>query len=166
MAWLTAIAEHKEFDRVIEFLKENGRFVRIEHKQSCWYDDQGSLVVEKYDGYVLIKKRSEGEISEEVEVKCKEEDYEKIRELFRALDYRQSVVWNRERHLYDWWPVMVFVDKIAEFGVVVSMKLYGQLKDKDKAVVEAKEKFSKLGLNIIDEEEFKQKEIEFIKNWS
>jgi len=163
MTWLKALVSLDELPRIKEFLEENGRFVRKETMKSTWYDPKGSLAIEQHKGFSLVRKREGNEeVAEEVEIKCEEHDYDKLNDLFCALEHKACVEWNMTRFLYDWWPVLVHLEEYTGFGLVVEFKLYGQLKDKEKAIKDAQVQFGKLGIDIISAEDFDKKKQEFI----
>jgi len=166
--WIKGWGSLSEYSRLREFLQANGQYVRTEPYESQWFDENGSLVIEKHDGYACIKKKignPDDEVYEEIEIRCRDQDYDQLDELFTSMGNKTSAVWKRTRELFDWWPVLVYLDKIEDFGVIVEFKLYAQLKDKQAAIEEAKERIKKMGLELISKEDFLSKEKEFIKNW-
>ena len=167
-AWIKGWGSLSEHSRLQEFIQANGKYVRTEPYESQWYDDTGNLMIEKHDGYSCIKKKigePDDEVFEEVEIRCRDQDYDQLDDLFTSMGKKTSVIWKRTRELFDWWPVLVYLDKVEGFGVIVECKLYAQLKDKGAAIEEAKERMSKMGIELISKEDLKAKEKEFIKNF-
>ena len=166
--WLCAYSPSESFDRLMEFLTERGRFIRTENYETHELTPDGKLCIEKYDGYskVLMKHGSSLSVHDETEIRCRESDFENLLSLFSSLGYFPLTVWKINRHLFDWEQCMVYVDKIDDFGIVVRLKLYAQLKRKEDAVAEAEKMFGKLGLQIVDKEDFDQKIMTYRSNKS
>jgi len=116
--------------------------------------------------YLILK---EGKIHddhrEEIEIVCPKEEFNNLENLLQALGFKVEIRWQRQRRIYCWQGVKVFLDDTKGYGQIIELEKMASEKDKTKVHAQLVKLIESLGIKITPKEEFNKKFAYYKKNW-
>jgi predicted adenylyl cyclase CyaB len=158
----------EQYDRLLAFFHEQGTGHSEEYQETHYFDAPVDLRIQQSDhSSKICMKHGElhDEFREEIEVKCKKEDFENLQKLFDRLGFPVAVKWFRIRHSFMWNGVSVMLDDTKGFGKILELEKLTTDNGKEAALEELKQKLALLGVPLATKEELKQKFDQYKKNW-
>ena len=157
--------QHKE---LIEFFTKNGTFVNKDYQETHYLDTKDDLRIQKTDFYskICLKKGAlHDECREEVEVKCKTEDFESLQKLFESMGIGVMVKWFRTRHTFTWNGLTATLDDTKGFARILELEKMTSEDGKEAAVAEIKEKMKLLNVEQATKEDLQKRFQHYKENW-
>jgi predicted adenylyl cyclase CyaB len=158
----------EQYDRLLAFFHTNGTDHTEEYQETHYFDAPVDLRIQQSDTYSKIcLKHGElnDEIREEVEVKCKKEDFGNLQKFFDKLGFAVAVKWLRTRHSFKWSDANVALDHTKGFGYILELEKITDEAGKDEALKELKQKLAVLGIPLSTKEELKVKSDYYRDHW-
>lgn len=149
------------FDKIAEKLNED-------YQETYYFDCPQDLRIQKnkfYSKVWLKKGKIHDESREEIEVKCKVEDFDNLEKLFLELGYKVKIKWFRTRNEYQWNDIKVCVDYSKGYGYIIELEIMCNEAEKENKLTYLKNKMDELRINLSTKEEFESKFLEYQSNW-
>lgn len=116
--------------------------------------------------YLILKSgKIHDDSREEIKIKFKRTDFEKLKEVFERLGFNIDVVWFRKRKVYDWKGIKVFLDDTKGYGKIIELEKIGKSGNERKIHEELEEKLKSLGVKITPRKVFDEKFEYYKNNW-
>ena len=162
------IISKERYEELLNFFKKEGKFINEDNQETHYFETKDDLRIQKNDFFSKICFK-EGELHdefrEEIDIKCKKDEFDNLKRLFDNLGYGVLVKWFRKRHTYEWEGFTVTLDDTKGFGNIIEIEKVTTDEDKETALNLIKEKFQKLGIPISSKEELKKKFEHYRDNW-
>jgi predicted adenylyl cyclase CyaB len=158
-------AKYEEF---LEFFKKEGEFINEDDQTTYYFDAPFDLRIQKNNFFSKIwmkKGKIHDEQREEVEIKFKRDDFERLEQLFHALGYNVYIKWFRKRHNFKWQGIDVAVDFTKGYGYIIEFEKLVEENEKENVLEFLKEKFNMLDISMTSRQEFDQKFNYYKENW-
>lgn len=157
-----------EYKNLAKKLRKIAKF-KGKVKEETVYFGSERLRVRKNDkaSYLILKS---GKIHQdwrrEIEIKFKKEDFEKMKDILKAIGFPIKAVWRRKRKIFSWNGIKVFLDDTKGYGKIIELEKIVEKEDEEKTSSELKEKLLSLGIKkITSRAVFNKKFKKYLKNW-
>jgi predicted adenylyl cyclase CyaB len=166
---IRSFIDDEKFEKLLSFFKKNARFLKDDYQVTVYFSGNKDLRVQKnrfFSRLWLKKGKIHDEVREEIEVRFKREEFEKILEILSELGFKVEIVWLRKRKEFEWNGVKVYLDDTEGYGKIIEVETY--VKNENEAEEKKDELISKLeslGVKISKREEFEKKFEWYKKNW-
>lgn len=157
-----------QYKSLMERFKKEADFLGEDYQVTYYFDSEQDLRIQKNSNFskVWLKKgKIHDEHREEIEIKCRREDFEKLEQLFSALDYRIAIKWFRNRHSFKWSDIDVTLDYTKGYGYIIELEKMSAESEKEKTANYLKSKMKELGLPVTPKKEFNEKYRHYKENW-
>ena len=115
---------------------------------------------------VLFKKGKLHDFTrEEIEIKFKKEDFDKLENLFLAIGFEIKAKWLRNRIEFKWNDINVCLDNTQGYGYILELEKMSDENNKQKSLDLLRQKLNSLNIHLTPREEFDKKYEYYIKNW-
>jgi predicted adenylyl cyclase CyaB len=169
----------EQFEKLLDFFNKNALlcpdgatdgqadeqityYLSREGKKDC------DLRIQQNKNYSKIwmkKGKIHDESREEIEVKCKRGDFEKLEKLFLTLGYKIEIKWFRARYSFKWDDIDVSLDYTRGYGYIIELEKKCSEDETDKTADYLKSKMAELGVALTSREEFDKKYLYYKENW-
>lgn len=158
-----------EYKKLEKILRKEAKFIDSVKEETVYFGVKNKdlrLRRNNNKAYIILK---EGKIHdgsrEEIEIRLKKEDFEKIEKLFKRLGYKDEIRWFRNRRIYKWGDLKVFLDNTKGYGLIVELEKIGTIKNKEKIHKFLEEKIKSLRIEITPKSIFEKKFKYYKNNW-
>jgi predicted adenylyl cyclase CyaB len=163
---LRSFITKKQYDDLAKRFSLEGEYQGEDIQETIYFHAPLDLRVQKNKFGTKIWAK-EGKLHEtarnELELLCRDEDYDSAINLFIKLGLNPTVKWWRKRKTFFWRNVTVTLDYTRNYGYIVELELC--VKDgKDKAIHILSHLFNELGLEITPKKEFDSRYNEYVQN--
>ncbi len=158
----------EKYEELLDFFKKEGSFINEDEQETYYFDSEEDLRIQKNKFFSKIwmkKGKIHDEQREEIEVKCKKEDFENLEKIFLAAKLNISIKWLRKRINFKWQEIDVAVDYTKGYGYILELEKIANEENKEEILKELKEKLALLNIKQTPKEEFDKKYQEYRKNW-
>jgi len=158
----------KEYEKLIDFFKENAKFLKEDYQETFYFDCQEDLRIQKNNFFSKIwlkKGKIHDEAREEIEIKFAKEDFDELEKLFLSLGYNVKIKWFRTRNEFEWEGIKVCLDYTRGYGYIIEFERMTDEACKEKEYAFLKERLESLGIRISSKEEFDAKFNYYKENW-
>ena len=158
----------KEFKRLAEFFNRKAKFEKEITDETVYFSGPKDLRIRRdaKNAYLILK---EGKIHDkyrrEREIVLKRADFGKLEDFLKALGFKVEIRWQRERRIYYWQGVKVFLDDTKGYGRIIELEKISRVEDKEKVYAGLVEMLKFLNVKITPKAEFDQKFEDYKKNW-
>jgi adenylate cyclase class 2 len=117
--------------------------------------------------YLILKSgKIHQDFREEIEIKFKKEDFEKMKEILERIGFPVIAIWKRKRLVFLWEGIKVFLDETKGYGKIIELEKITDKKNKEKVYAKLKSKLKSLGIKKITPKEiFEQRFKSYLKKW-
>jgi predicted adenylyl cyclase CyaB len=161
------ISEEKYFE-LLDFFRKNGEFVNEDEQETYYFDCEEDLRIQRNNFFSKIwlkKGKIHDESREEIEIRFKKEDFEKLEKLFFIIGLNVAIKWFRKRHSFKWQGMDVVVDFTKGYGHIIELEKMAEDNEKEKVLEFLKEKLKSLNILLTPKEEFDKKYEYYKENW-
>ncbi|MBX4196347.1 CYTH domain-containing protein [Candidatus Pacearchaeota archaeon] len=165
---IRSLISQDKYDELISFFKQNSEFLGEDYQETHYFDSDQDLRIQKNNTFskVWLKKgKIHDDHREEIEIKCKKEDFEKLESLYHALGYKVSIKWFRNRHSFDWNGIVVALDHTKGYGHIIELEILSDEENKEKNLKLLKEKLASLNIPLTPKEQFDVHFKNYKENW-
>ena len=161
------ISEQKYLE-LIELFKKEGELINEDYQETYYFNSKEDLMIQRNNFFskIWLKK---GELHdnhrEEIEVKCKKEDFEMLEKTFLALGYNIQIKWFRKRHTFKWQDISVMIDHTKGYGHIIELEKMSIEEQKHEVLEQLKQKLSSLNIALTPKEDFNKKYEFYKQNW-
>jgi adenylate cyclase, class 2 len=172
-----AFISEEKYHKLMHFFKHNSTHVD-EDIQTTFYlrnassmgKDEKDLRIMKTQRYSKIwfkKGKLHDEHREEIEIKVRIEDFEKMYELFEILGYYPAIKWFRNRNTFDWEGIKVDLDYTKGYGYIIELEFMAEddKEEKERVYQLLLKKLSILGVEKTPREVFEGRYNYYKENW-
>lgn len=167
--------DETQYQNLIAHFKKEAQFLGEDEQVTYYFDCPEDLRIQKNANYskVWLKKgKLHDDHREEIEVRYAKDDFEKMEQLFLALNYKPQIKWFRKRHSFKWaclpkgtGEIEVAIDHTKGYGYIIELEKMSDEAGKDEALVELKEKLNELGIPPTSKEEFGKRFEYYKEHW-
>ncbi len=158
----------EQYEELLSFFKKNARFICEGEQETHYLNAKVDLRIQKtkYFSKIWVKKgKLHDHCREEIEIKFRREDFEKIKELASLLGFETEIVWLRKRKEFEWQGIKVCLDYTKGYGYIIELEKVCDEQEKEKVLDFLKQKMEELGIEITPREEFEKKFSFYKENW-
>lgn len=158
----------EQYKSLLERFKKEAVFVGEDEQLTYYFDSKEDLRIQRSNNFSKIwlkKGRIHDEHREEIEIKCKKGDFEKLEQCFLALGYNVEIKWFRTRRTFKWGEVDVMLDYTKGYGYIIELEKMSSERDKEATVDFLKSKMRELGVALTPKEEFERKYRYYKEHW-
>lgn len=155
-----------EYNKLLDYFKTNAKFINKEYQETYYFDSEQDLRIQKSDNYskVWLKKgKLHDDHREEIEIKVPVNDFDKLNNLFLALNYNVNIKWFRTRHTFNWNNISVMIDYTKGYGYIIELEKMSDELNKQVDLELLKNLLTSLNIKETPKEDFNNK-YEFYKN--
>jgi len=150
----------KKLNKVAKFKKEIEEETAYCGKEDIWIrrDDKFS--------YLILKSgKIHDNFRDEIKIRLKRTDFEKLKDLFARLGFNINVMWLRKRKVYDWKGTKVFLDDTRGYGKIIELEKFGKVGEEGIIHKQLEERLKSLGIKITPKKVFEKKFKYYKNNW-
>jgi predicted adenylyl cyclase CyaB len=158
----------EKYEELIDFFNKNAKFVKEDYQITYYFSGDHDLRIQKNNFFSKIwlkKGRIHDKYREEIEIRCKKEDFEKLYRLFLSLGYEVEIKWFRKRHEFEWKGISVMIDYTKGYGYIIEFEKICSEEEKEETYQLLKQKMLELGIELTSKEVFEKKFEYYKKNW-
>ena len=163
-----AMIDDEKFTELLAQFKETFTYIGIEEQITYYFDGENDLRIQQSDNSAKVwlkKGKLHDEHREEIEIKVPKEDFEKLEQLFLALDYNIAIKWFRTRHTFRWDDIDVTLDFTRGYGYIIELEKISNEEEQEATISLLKQKLASLGITQTAREEFDEKYRYYKANW-
>ena len=165
---LRSFISEGQFNALLDFFASNSKKLKEDDQVTHYFEAPSDLRIQKnrfYSKVWLKKGNLHDDSREEIEIRCKTEDFENLEQLFSALGYPVSIKWFRKRHEFDWEGITVCLDFTKGYGYIIEFEKMCLESEKEQAVSLLREKCASLGILPSKREEFDERFRNYKEHW-
>jgi predicted adenylyl cyclase CyaB len=166
---IRSFVSKEKYDELLKYFKENSKLLEEDYQESYYFDSKCDLRIQKNNKYSKIwlkKGKMHDESREELEVKCKKEDFEKLEKIFTELGFSVNIKWFRKRFAFELEnKTRVMLDDTKGYGYIIEFEKMSNERNKEKNLNIIKNKMKELRIPITSKEDFDKKFDFYKKNW-
>ncbi len=158
----------KQYEELLNFFKEKAKLLKEDLQETIYFDCEEDLRIQKNKFFSKIwmkKGKLHDDKREEIEVKTKKEDFNKIKKIFNYLGYNTEIKWIRERNIFLWNDVTVCLDYTKGFGYIIEMEKLTDEVNSEKEYLNIKKNLKSLNIKITPKKEFEKRFKYYKNNW-
>lgn len=158
----------EKYDELLEFFKKNAEFINEDYQETYYFDSDADLRIQrnKFFSKIWLKKgKIHDDFREEIEIKFKRDDFEKLEKLFLDLGFNVEIKWFRKRYHFKWEKIDVMLDYTKGYGYIIELEKISSGDEKEKILEMLKNKLKIIGVKLTPREEFDRKYKHYKKNW-
>jgi predicted adenylyl cyclase CyaB len=159
-------SEYKKLEKV---LRKEAKFVDSIKEETVYFDAKNEdlrIRRNEKEAYIILK---EGKIHDdsrkEIEIKLKRDDFWKIEELFKKLEYKEKIRWFRKRLVFKLGGMKILLDDTKGYGLILELEKIGTVRDKGKTHKDLEQKIKSFGIKITPRKVFEKKFKYYKNNW-
>ncbi|RLJ02871.1 MAG: hypothetical protein DRP11_02440 [Candidatus Aenigmatarchaeota archaeon] len=160
------ISEEK-YHELLQFMEKNGRKEKEEEQVTHYLSGPHDLRLQKSTSSAKIwlkKGRIHDESREEIEIRFKPDDFDKLKRLFSELGYETEIIWFRKRCQFRWNGLKVCLDYTKGYGYIIELEALTE-KNKEEVLAKLRNALKLLGVEETPREVFEEKYNYYKKNW-
>ncbi len=158
----------KQYKELLNFFRRKGKFLKEDLQETIYFDCEEDLRIQKnkFFSKIWIKKgKMHDDKREEIEVKIKKEEFNKIKNIFNYLGYNTEIKWIRKRNVFLWGDVTVCLDYTKGYGYIIELeKLVPEVNSKEEYLV-LRKNLKDLDVKITPKKEFEERFEYYRENW-
>lgn len=165
---LRSFISEQRYQELIEFFKKEGEFINEDYQETYYFDSDEDLRIQRNNFFSKIwlkKGKLHDDHREEIEVKCKKEDFEMLEKTFLALGYNIQIKWFRKRHTFKWQDISVMVDYTKGYGHILELEKMSTEEQKHETLELLRQKLASLNIELTPKEDFNKKYEFYKQNW-
>ena len=158
----------EKYDELLEFFKKNAKFINEDYQETYYFDSDADLRIQrnKFFSKIWLKKgKIHDDFREEIEIKFKRDDFEKLEKLFLDLGFNVEIKWFRKRYHFKWEKIDAMLDYTKGYGYIIELEKISSEDEKEKILEMLKNKLKIIGVKLTPREEFDRKYKHYKKNW-
>lgn len=158
----------EKYQELLAFFHQAAEFISEDEQETHYFDTPEDIRIQKNNFFSKIwwkKGKLHDDQREEIEIKCEKDDFSHLEHLFATLNIPTTIKWFRNRHTFHWQGISVMIDYTKGYGYIIELEKVVPEEEKEPALQELKEKFTRLGIPITPKEEFNQKYQYYKENW-
>jgi len=163
------IISEKKYKELLEFFKKEAKFINEDEQVTYYFDSDEDLRIQKNNFFskIWLKKwkNIHDTCREEIEIKFKKEDFEKLEKLFLELGYKPEIKWFRKRRSFDWNGISVEVDSTKGYCYILELEKMSSEENQEETLNLLRKKLKELNLEETPVEEFNEKFEYYKRNW-
>lgn len=151
----------RKFNKIAKFLVEI-------NDETIYFSSKRDLRIRRdnFHAYLILKAgKIHDDFRDEIEIKLKREDFEKLKDLLRSLGFKIKIVWFRKRKIFDWKGIKVFLDDTKGYGKIIELEKVGKAGEEKAVHKKLENKLKSLGIKITPKEVFDKKFEYYKNNW-
>ena len=156
-----AFISEEKYNQLLHYFKKNATYINEDDQETYYWNAPHDLRIQKNNSYAKIwlkKGAIHDDARQEIEIKCKKEDFQNIRDLFEALGYTITVCWYRNRHTFKWEDnITVCIDHTKNYGHIIELEILAQENNKEQALEKIRQKLGALDIQETPKEIFNKK---------
>lgn len=158
----------EKYIELLEFFKQNAELVKEDFQETHYFDCEQDLRIQRNNqaSKIWMKKgKIHDDAREEIEVFAKQEDFDKLGNLFNNLGHNVEIKWLRNRKQFNWNEIKVCLDYTKGYGYIIELERIGNKENKEEILDELKQKLEELNVELTPREEFEKQYENYKLNW-
>lgn len=157
-----------QYRRLIKLFNKKARLIKKIKDRTVYFKAREDLRIreDNYYSYLILKGgKIHDDYRPEIEIKLNRNEFGKLEELFLALGFPIKVKWFRQRRIYQWQDLKVYLDFTKGYGYIIELEKIISKRNLVKVHRELSERLKSLGISITSKKEFNKKFNYYLKNW-
>ena len=159
----------EEYQQLKEFFSKKAELLEKRNEETFYLNcDQDLRIQKTSDGAkVWLKKGKLHDNSrQELEVFFNRGDFNKMKEIFKAIGFELEIKWERKRLVFEWGGLTCMLDHTKNYGYIIELEKIVNKKETKEIYDRLKEKLKSLGVSITPKEEFDMRYKEYKRKYS
>ena len=130
---IRSFISEEEYERLMKFFKENSEFLVEDDQITLYFSGNEDIRIQKSKKFAKVwmkRGKIHDEHREEIEVKFKTEEFDKMLKIFTYLGYEIEIKWIRKRNSFKWDDIDVMIDHTQGYGYIIELEKISNEKDK------------------------------------
>jgi predicted adenylyl cyclase CyaB len=165
---IRAFISKEKYEELLEFFNKNSKFIKEDSQETHYFDCEQDLRIQKNNkgSKIWLKKgKIHDDAREEIEIYTENENFDKLGKLFNGLGHNIEIKWLRKRNQFDWNGIKVCIDYTKGYGHIIELEKLGSEENKEKILLELKDKLNELNIPLTPREEFDERYNYYKENW-
>ena len=165
---IRSFISEKKYNELLDYFKKLNLNFKEDFQETHYFDTKEDLRLYKTnkETILLLKKgKMHDDYREEIELRLPREDFEKTENLFLSLGFKIKVKWFRKRIEFIWQEIKVCLDYTKGYDYIIELEKMTNLNEKEKSLINLKEKLKQLNIELTPKEEFEKKLKFYNENW-
>lgn len=165
---IRAFISKEQYNNLLDFFKKEGKLVKKDKQKTIYFDCKQDLRIQRnnFSTKIWLKKgKVHDEFREEIQIHTKKEDFEKLQEIFKALGYKEEIIWIRKRTEFLWEKLKVCLDYTLGYGYIIELEKMSNESNKKEDLEELRKHFKTLNIEETPREDFEKAYEEYKSNW-
>lgn len=158
----------EQYNQLLEYFNKNAKLKMEDYQETFYFDAPEDLRIQRNNFFAKIwmkKGKIHDEAREEIEIKFDRNEFAKLEQLFKALNYKIKIKWFRKRHEFDWDGITVDIDYTKGYGYIIELEKLCSAEQKETVLNDLKNSLSELNIELTLREEFEKKFKYYEANW-
>jgi predicted adenylyl cyclase CyaB len=165
---LRSFLSEEQYKELLDFFKKDAKEIKEDFQETYYFDSEQDLRIQKNNAgsKIWLKKGNiHDDFREEIEIRLKQDDFSKIKEIFFELGFGVDIKWLRKRNQFEWRGIKVCLDFTKGYGYIIELEKLCSEDEKEEALQELKERFQEINIVLTPKEEFNKRFEEYKQNW-
>lgn len=157
-----------EYNRLMKFFKENTEHLGEDDQITLYFSGDEDIRIQKSKKFAKIwmkRGKIHDEHREEIEVKFRTDDFDKMFKIFNSLGYEIEIKWIRKRNSFKWDDIDVMIDHTQGYGYIIELEKMTNDEDKEEVYNYLKSKLKSFDIEITPRKEFETRFREYKEKW-
>jgi len=157
-----------QYQKLLRFFRREGKFLDKEKQTTYYFSGPKDLRIQKTDNYSKIWLKDgkiHSKFRQDIEAKCRKEDFENLEEILFSLGFKVQIKWFRIRSDFYWKGIKVSLDFTKGYGYIVELEKMAEKKEKEKTYELLIKRLKELDIKITPKKEFDKKFNYYKNNW-
>lgn len=158
----------EKYEELLEFFNKNAKFIGEDSQETHYFDCKQDLRIQKNNkgSKIWLKKgKIHDDAREEIEIFTQNDSFDDLGKLFNELGHNIEIKWLRKRNEFDWNGIKVCIDYTKGYGYIIELEKLSSEEDKEKVLIELKDKLNELNIPLTPREEFDERYNYYKENW-
>jgi len=167
-AEVRSFISENEYKRLMKFFKGNAEHLGEDDQITLYFSGDEDVRIQKSNNFAKVwmkRGKIHDEHREEIEVKFKTEEFDKMLKIFTSLGYETDIKWIRKRNSFKWEDIDVMIDHTQSYGYIIELEKMANEEDKEKVYNLLKSKLKSLDIKVTSRDEFENRFKEYKEKW-
>lgn len=158
----------QKYNQLLKYFKKEAKFLGEDNQITYYFSGTPDLRVQKNKNFARIwlkKGKIHDKFREEIEVKFDRKDFEKLKNIFSALGFKEEILWLRKRNEFLWKNIRVCLDFTQGYGFIIELEKITSKKNRKEVYKLLLKNLEKLSVKLTAKKVFEEKFNFYKKKW-
>ncbi|MFQ5620947.1 MAG: CYTH domain-containing protein [Candidatus Nanoarchaeia archaeon] len=158
----------EKYGELMAFFKQNAALLKEDYQETQYFDCDADVRLQLTNDKAKIKMKEgdiHGETRPEWEIPVDKEHFQTLELLFNKLGINNTIIWFRNRTIFQWGDIEAFVDYNKGYGYILELEKKATEENKEETLQLLKQKLSEFNIPITPLEEWERKYAHYAENW-